>query len=430
MEESMGKAWEIASVLILTATLAAGCGVTDMAEKTLVATASGSAAGNAAASSRKVGSRDANDYTSYVVPRHEDHKVFWGQQKEDPDAYKYSMDMDIYELQWVTNEWLYYTTYDETGKEWLYRVPVERSVKMGRPQKNKKEKLCKAQDLDVTYATEDYLVVIRCGDTKYDYELCRFDLDTRRQTVLLGHKEAGGVPDILDDRDGPVWINGNLIVEGAKKLFLLNPDTGESEEIYSWHIGDEDDGIYAYKQIGSSLYFLLGDNLYQYDGITGKVTLLVRKAVFREAVEKATGKKLQDVGIETLFAEKDSLYFMIETEWEERKAGKRTEFDKQELFRAPVRDPQSLRREDELMDYLDKKGEYYLLDEEDEEVGLPMYSYDSSIEDMSDGRIYVQYEGKKDSRFVRYDPETKKIEECSWEEWRWEMENRRENSAD
>ena len=82
------------------------------------------------------------------------------------------------------------------------------------------------------------------------------------------------------------------------------------------------------------------------------------------------------------------------------------------------------------MDYLDKKGEYYLLDEEDEEVGLPMYSHASSIEDMSDGRIYVQYEGKKDSRYVRYDSETKKIEECSWEEWRWEMENRRENSAD
>ncbi len=307
----MGKVWKIASVLVLTATLAAGCGVTDMAEKTRVATASGSVAGNAAASSRKVGSRDANDYTSYAVPRHEDHRVFWGQQKEDPDGYKYSMDMDISALQWVTNEWLYYTTY-EAGKEWLYRVPVERSVKMGRPQKNKKEKLCKAQDLSIEYATEEYLVVIRCGDMKYDYELCRFDLDTRQQTVLLGHKETGGMPGLLtDDRDGPAWINGNLIAEGAKKLFLLNPDTGESEEIYSWHIGDEDDGIYDdYKQIGSNLYFLLGDSLYQYDGITGKVTLLVRKAVFREAVETATGKKLQDVGIETLFAEKDSLYFI------------------------------------------------------------------------------------------------------------------------
>lgn len=419
----MGRVFRKILVVILSASLLTGCGVTDVAEKTMVARgsgASGSAAGNDMTSSRMVGSGNANDYTSYTVPRHEDRRVFWGQQEKDPDGYKYSMDMDISELQWVTNEWLYYVTY-EAGKRWLYRVPIERSEKEGRPQKDKKEKLCKAQDLSVSYATEDYLVLIRCDDTKYDYELCRFDLDTRRQTVLLGHKETGGLPGLLsDDRDGPVWINGNLIAEGAKKLFLVNPDTGENKEIYSWHIGDEDEGIYDYKQIGSSLYFFLDDSLYQYDGITGKVTLLVRKAVFREAAEKAAGKKLQDIWVETLFAEKDSLYFIIETEWEERKAGKRTEFDKQELFRAPLQDPQSLRREDELMDYLDKKGEYYLLDEEDEDVGLPLYSHGSSIEDMSGGMIYVEYETKKDSRYVRYDPETKKIEECSWDEWRYE----------
>lgn len=419
----MGRVFRKILVVILSAALLTGCGVTDVAEKTMVARgsgASGSAAGNDMTSSRMVGSGNANDYTSYTVPRHEDRRVFWGQQEEDPDGYKYSMDMDISELQWVTNEWLYYVTY-EAGKRWLYRVPIECSEKEGRPQKDKKEKLCKAEDLSVSYATEDYLVLIRCDDTKYDYELCRFDLDTRRQTVLLGHKETGGSPGLLsDDRDGPVWINGNLIVEGEKKLFLVNPDTGENEKIYSWHIGDEDEGIYDYKQIGSSLYFFLDDSLYQYDGITGKVTLLVRKAVFREAAEKAAGKKLQDIWVETLFAEKDSLYFIIETEWEERKAGKRTEFDKQELFRAPLQDPQSLRREDELMDYLDKKGEYYLLDEEDEDVGLPLYSHGSSIEDMSGGMIYVEYETKKDSRYVRYDPETKKIEECSWDEWRYE----------
>lgn len=419
----MGRVFRKILVVILSAALLTGCGVTDVAEKTMVArksAASGSAAGNAVTSSRMVGSRDANDYTSYTVPRHEDRRVFWGQQEEDPDGYKYSMDMDISELQWVTNEWLYYVIY-EAGKTWLYRVPIERSEKEGRPQKDKKEKLCKAQDLSVAYATEDYLVLIRCDDTKYDYELCRFDLDTRRQSVLLGHKETEGLPGLLsDDRDGPVWINGNLIVEGVKKLFLVNPDTGENKEIYSWHIGDEDEGIYDYEQIGSSLYFLLGDSLYQYDGITGKVTLFVRKAVFREAAEKAAGKKFQDISIETLFAAKDSLYFIIETEWEERKAGKRTEFDKEELFCAPIRDPQSLCREDELMDYLDKNGEYYLLDEEDEEVGLPLYSHTSSIEDMSGGMIYVQYETKKDSRYVRYDPEMKKIEVCSWDEWRYE----------
>lgn len=378
----MGRVFRKILVVILSAALLTGCGVTDVAEKTMVArksAASGSAAGNAVTSSRMVGSRDANDYTSYTVPRHEDRRVFWGQQEEDPDGYKYSMDMDISELQWVTNEWLYYVIY-EAGKTWLYRVPIERSEKEGRPQKDKKEKLCKAQDLSVAYATEDYLVLIRCDDTKYDYELCRFDLDTRRQSVLLGHKETEGLPGLLsDDRDGPVWINGNLIVEGVKKLFLVNPDTGENKEIYSWHIGDEDEGIYDYEQIGSSLYFLLGDSLYQYDGITGKVTLFVRKAVFREAAEK-----------------------------------------KEELFCAPIRDPQSLCREDELMDYLDKNGEYYLLDEEDEEVGLPLYSHTSSIEDMSGGMIYVQYETKKDSRYVRYDPEMRKIEVCSWDEWRYE----------
>ena len=59
---------------------------------------------------RQAGSKCANDDNKYAVARWGD-ALFQGKLDTEPDEYDKTIDIEIISLEWVTNEWIYYTVY-------------------------------------------------------------------------------------------------------------------------------------------------------------------------------------------------------------------------------------------------------------------------------------------------------------------------------
>lgn len=422
--------------LTLAASLFTGCSMGNTAGVTLEA--SGSAISNVVTSfsgisaalgtdsetraTRQAGSKWANDDNKYAVAKWGD-ALFQGKLDTDPDEYDKTIDMDIISLEWVTNEWIYYTVYVDDmyreGQE-LWRMPIEKTKRGDKVKRDEKEKLFSKYEITVVYAADSYLIMV-IYDKKRRASMCKYDLDTGEWETLIGYKELGDDCYVLDDNSGnPYVVNGDLVIEGEKELYRMDPETGECVALYP----RDSEGVYDQRQSGGILYFLMDNSLYSYDGISRRVTPLIRKKTLKEVVEKLGKGKIWDIGMYDLYVDRGRVYLVIETERlgqiQEDAPYRKEYYNKIELFSVPEDDPKQLQREDKLMDYLDTKGIYVEGDSDDPREGdYCVYDHTESIEAVRDGMVYACYEtdnGKKD-HYVKYDTRTQKIQKSSWEEF-------------
>ena len=378
---------------------------------------------------QQVGSKYANDDNKYVMERWGE-ALFQGKLDTEPDQYDKTIDMEISSLEWVTNEWIYYTVYVNntyTEEEELWRMPIEKTKRGDKVKKDKKEKLFRKYDITVTYATDSYLI-IENRDEERRASLWKYDLDTRKLEELIGYKELGDHCNVLDDRtvnQNPHVVNGNLIIEGEKKLYRVDPETGDSA-VLLWYYGSWDSaGVDDWAQSGSILYFLMGNTLYQYDGIDRRVSSLVQIKTLKETLDNLEQGKIWKIHVNVLYVDSGRVYLVIKT----KRMGQKREDDpykkkyykKLELFSAPEDNLGQLRREEILMDYLDKKGVYEegekdYDDDDPTEDDYCIYDHTESIENIFDGMVYARYETKNGKdHYVKYDTQTQKIKKISWD---------------
>lgn len=372
---------------------------------------------------RQAGSKCANDDNKYAVARWGD-ALFQGKLDTEPDEYDKTIDIEIISLEWVTNEWIYYTVYVDDmymeGQE-LWRMPIEKTKRGDKVKKDEKEKLFSKYGITVAYAADSYLIM-EIKDEEWQLSLCKYDLDTGELEELIGYKELGGYCEVLDDRSvnqNPHVVNGDLVIEGEKKLFRVDPETGESAVLCSLDLIEVDD----WGQSGSILYFLMDNALYRYDGISRRVSSLIQKKTLKEVVGKLGKGKIWDISMHDLYVDRGRVYLVIETERlgqiQEDAPYRKEYYNKIELFSVPEDDPEQLQREDKLMDYLDTKGIYVEGDSDDPREGdYCVYDHTESIEDVRDGMVYACYEtqNRKKDHYVKYDTRTQKIQKSSWEE--------------
>lgn len=321
---------------------------------------------------RRDGHRWGNDDNFYGASKYGEHLVQWDHNDNCVD----SIEMDISAVQWVTNEWLYYTTEDDNDESCLWRVPIEKTKRGDRIKKNKRERLFQEYMLDICCATESCLILEveeRDGRTS----IGRYDLDVGTY-IELTHLNNLYVP--TDTMCDPVLVADGLLVERGKNLTLLNLDTGETTEIF--HETTED-SIEAFVCQAEQVYFLENNSLYCYDGSRRKVSCLVTESDFAKAVKRSGGNKRVESWDE-IYLDQGNLYFICEIK-EMRKwgTGKKAVYYRTELYHAPLEDPQQISREDILLDYLEKEAGY----EKDPDEGC--FEELGWIEDIRNGKAVV-----------------------------------------
>lgn len=347
---------------------------------------------------KQVGGRTANDNNKYA-PNQDGDVLFQYDLKEKTIK---TFPMNIASVEWVTNEWLYYRS-DGTK---LWRMPIEKSEKGDRLKLKNKERLLKGYDIyHIIYMTDSYLLM-EMGTNQDNETLCKYDLKSGRLTELMGSKELGSFPKVYyDKQEDPIVLNGNLFIEGEKSLFCLDPESGESAVVNS--VGRK--GITCYEKSGSILYFVLDEELYQYESMSKKVSCLIPEERFIEGVDNLGLGLVSSVNIKNIYLEKGSMYFVLYVERMEE-GRKELTYMKDELFSASEDHFSQLHHEDTLMDYLDQKGWYNKSTEDNDFI---IYDNMSGISDIHDGIIYAWYRKKKDggNQEVQYDIMTKRIKE-------------------
>ena len=369
---------------------------------------------------RQAGGKYANDHNKYAMERGGG-ALFQGKLDTESDEYDKSIEIEIDSLEWVANEWIYYTVYVDNayweGEE-LWRMPIEKTKKGDKVRKDKKEKLITKDEISVVYATDSYLIMV-IGD-KEGRDLCKYNLNSGKQKELIGNKELGDYGYVLDDDSGnPHVVNGDLVIEGERDLYRLDPETGESAALCPL----DSEGVWGQRQSGSILYLLMNESLYSYDGTSRRVAPFIRKKTLEEAVEKLGKGKIWDIDVSDLYVDGGRVYLVMDTERlepsREDTPYRKEYYNKTELFSLPEDDPEQLCREDKLIDYLDRKGIYEEGDSDDpRECDYCVYYHTESIEDVRDGMVYACYqtENYKEYHYVKYDTRTQKIQKCSWEE--------------
>lgn len=258
-----------------------------------------------AAHPEQVGGHYRNDDYEYVRDRYGDALV----QYDLKGNLVKTIPMDNDGVQWVTNEWLYYISADDGG---LWRIPIVKTKKGDHLKTEKKERLLKESEnnYNIAYMTDSYFLVELWNDE--GQTICKYDLESGKLSELMGSKELGEAFEFYDDEQGnPIMLNGDLIFEGEKELFCLNPESGESKAIYS--VGKT--GIMSYEKSGSVLYLLLDNAFYQYDSISKKISCLISKESFFKEVDKLGLGIMMYPKVTEMYLEKGTMYFLLKVEW-------------------------------------------------------------------------------------------------------------------
>ncbi len=350
---------------------------------------------------RQDGHRYHNDEYTYLTTKYGG-ILLQEDNDDDGDRYTDTVEMDIASVQWVTNEWLYYTTEGDHYEDILWRAPIEKTKKGEHIKKNKREKLVRKYLLDICCATETCLI-LEVMDREGATGIFRYDLDSGSCKELVNSKKTDGLCVPTDDMSDPALVADGLLVESRDKLIRLDLDTGETTEIFTFHEPTED-GMEAFVQQGDQVCFLEDNSLYCYDGNLGKVSCLVTESDFAKVVQRSGGNK-RVKSWDEIYLDQGNLYFICQIkEMRKQGTGKKAVYYRTELYHAPREDPQRISREDILLDYLEKEAGY----EKDPDDGS--FEELGWIGDIRDGKVTVWCPAEAGSTDeIWYDLKTKKI---------------------
>ena len=394
--------------LMLVVSMLAGCSVLDMAggaRKTEKAAVSGSAAAEIVSSEQSGENRSykKNSDNWYDVDGDSDENVLI-QYRPDGTPVK-RIKMDIADVEWVTDDFVYYVTVDNKLRDVLWRIPIRKTGQGDQLQTDQKEKLLKAYSMTVVYATEAYLVLSVWDKDKYT--MSRYDCRTGEMTELLTTAEDEG-PDVLWGDQYPLMWQGKLLVSyQGEQLLTLVPETGETGSLYAHK------GLYIedYVFTGDDLYFFLENDLYRLRCSKKEMKCVCSEKEFAKAVEKLRPGKETGFEAREMYLDQGRLYFRIYMEYSERDkvSGDKVYYQKDELFHVSIDDPGTIIYEDKLMDYLDRKG--YEVNET--KSGIRGY-YTATIDGIRSGKCIASYgEDVSEQRYILYDLQTGGIEDMA-----------------
>lgn len=403
---------QIAS-LVLAASLFTGCSVTNTASDTPGASG-GAVSGSVAAEDGEIEPAGLNQ--SYMENSDNRYDMLYDEDRDICFIAQYRLDgtlvkknkIDGEDIEWVTDEWLYYSTIDKKENDILWRIPIKKTEKGDRLLTDKKEKVLKAYSIVIDYITDAY-IIMEIWDGKKEHDgVCKYELESGKLTQLIPEEEDA---ECLWTSEYPVVWQGELFFEGYDEFYLLNP---EKEQVASICPLGRSDSVDDYALTGNEFYFLSGNKLYQYHCSSKKLKCVISEKAFLKEVKKLKLGSVEEIYIEDMYLNQGRLYFFTDVYWTEKdgSSGKEISYSKDELFSAAIDDLEKIRHEDKLMDYLDKKGKYEN-SEWERELGLPAY-HTSWLDDGADGRILASYrKGKENYRFVLYDLQTGEIEDMA-----------------
>lgn len=334
---------------------------------------------------------------------------------------------EIEALQWVTDQWLYYTTCGKNMNDVLWRIPIRKTEKGDRLLTGKKERITTMSEIYFCYATDTCLILENYDDEDAGSRgLYRYDLTDQKMVRLIGDNFGSVL-----ERDGYPFVTGDgeLLVESMdmegeeiRLLSRLNPDTGKLCEIGTYDTGAcSDDWI----RLGDSLFILADNNLYQYSISRKKLECAVPEKNFLKEIRKLkqnkelSGDFPDDIFMDELYLENGRLYFPVYIQWTdtdktEKSSGKDSEYIKEELFSVSVDDLSSLRHESEIMKALEGEGKTKYKKRWDRS-GNYYYSYSGWIANVSDGKIYYSC-GMEEEEYIIYDLPSGEKKDVKWEE--------------
>lgn len=113
--------------------------------------------------------------------------LFQGKLDTEPDEYDKTIDMEIISLEWVTNEWIYYTSGYDGG---LWRIPIEKTEKGDHLKIKKQERLLKknGNDYYIIYMTDSYFLMEKWNDDKEG--ICKYELESGKITDVNFHRRV------------------------------------------------------------------------------------------------------------------------------------------------------------------------------------------------------------------------------------------------
>lgn len=331
------------------------------------------------------------------------------------------------ELEWVTDQWIYYTTVNKIYDDVLWRIPVRKTEKGDRILLEKKEKIFTTPaDLSICYADDAYLILDLDDDGEEDTGLYRYDLTDKKVEKILGDRYLS----VLETEFYPLLSEeGELFIESMDKedmtrLSRLDPDTGKLHHISAYgskgYCGSDD-----WIQMGDFLWILIDTTLYQYNSQNDEMECVVPYKGFQAEVKKLkSGRKikgeLDDIFLDDIFLENGRMYFPVWIQWMD----KDSQYTKEELFSAPIHDLSRLRHENEIMESLEEEGKemYVKYQYSPDKAGTSLwYCYHTGcICDFRDGKIYYEYEKEKkkeaESRYIIYDLHTGEKKDVKWKE--------------
>lgn len=398
--------------LVLAVSLFTGCSAMNTAGGTQVAskgTVSGSVAAEAGSGELSGESRSyrKNSDNWYDVSDEEDGMLI--QYRLDGTRVK-KISMDISQLGWVTDDFLYYITVDKKLKDVLWKVPIKKTEQGDQLQTDKKEKLVKATSVNVIYGTDEFLMLeIYNGNKEPEqYEVSRYDCRTGEIGGFMTEEEGMSV---LWGREYPLMWGGKLLFYHEAEQFLaaLVPQTGEILSIYSLK---EFDYEMPYVFTGDDLYFFSGDDLYRLRCSEKEMKCVISGKEFLKSVRKLKPGKETGCEVRGMYLDQDRLYFRTYMEYSEKDkaSGDKVIYQKEGLFRVSIDDFGTIIYEDKLMDYLDRKGKYKT---NGKKPFLKGYST-SVLEDCGMGKYVASYGEKATKRrYVLYDLQTGEIEDMT-----------------
>lgn len=404
--------------LVLAVGLFTGCSVTNTANDTPGASGgavSGSVASEEGKEELAVQKRSylENSDNRYDISYGDDYNGVLIQYRLDGTLVKKSK-TEIEDIEWVTDEWLYYRTENEkTDMETLWRIPIKKTEKGDQLLTDKKEKVLKLYSMQIEYVTDSYIImdIYQDGDAKNKKlsGICKYDLKTGKLTELISKDEEA---DSVWGSEYPLMWEGNLLFEGYEKLYILNPEKEHVSSCYSFGESEYlDDGAIT----GNEFYFLVSDKLYRYNFHTKKTECVISDKKFLKAVQNLNLGNIKSFYTEEMYLNQGRVYFCVEIEWTKKKGSEQEcHYNKDELFSVSLDDPGKIRHEDKLMDYLDQKGKFRKYS-----YGTG-WSYYSSIciEGFVDGKVLASYSKRHDGedykyRYVLYDIQSGEIQDMA-----------------
>ncbi len=304
-----------------------------------------------------------------------------------------SIIMDIDEVSWVTDHWLYYIR----GVDGiLCRIPIEKSAEGDILKQEKEERLpAITKDSAVVVYAGDTWLLMQVSDNYGESALFKYDIEKRMPKELIGSEENVWV--YFTEDQYPVILKDGLVVMSEKKVFHLNPVTEENKLIYSsggvdreWHYADD------------MLYFRVESALFLYDGISEKAECILSQLDLKGRCEEQADGSLQFAWIRSSYIYQGRWYFYVHV----RKDNKEGE----ELYSISIDKHKKISYEEKMMDYVKQKSEYK---EEYDNFLEKYYVNKCRFVGFSEGKVLASYPEGGNTRYIVYDLATKRLQDVT-----------------